>query len=97
MSLSTALSLETLTPDALFAASERDLCELWTYYDSNGNGLIEFEVRHSQWALLLKTTLRQGRSSRRHRSSGAVSSTASDSNRPCYLRCCMPVVVVFFA
>ncbi len=48
MSLSTALSLETLTPDALFAASERDLCELWTYYDANGDGLIQFEVRRER-------------------------------------------------
>jgi hypothetical protein len=37
MSLSTALSLETLTPDALFAASERDLSELW-------------QVRRKQWS-----------------------------------------------
>lgn len=43
MSLSTALSLETLTPDELFAASERDLSELWKFYDSNGNGLLEFD------------------------------------------------------
>jgi len=43
MSLSAALSLETLTSDALFAASERDLCELWQYYDANGDGLIQFD------------------------------------------------------
>lgn len=43
MSLSTALSLETLTPDELFAASERDLSELWKFYDQNGNGLLEFD------------------------------------------------------
>jgi len=43
MSLSTALSLETLTSDELFAASERDLSELWQFYDRNSNGLIEYE------------------------------------------------------
>jgi len=43
MSLSTALSLETLTSDELFAASESDLSELWQFYDRNSNGLIEYD------------------------------------------------------
>ena len=41
MSLSTALSLESLSASDLFAASERDLAQMWVFYDENGNGLIE--------------------------------------------------------